>query len=212
MARYRLHCFAQSGNAYKVALYLECAALDWEAVDVDYFSGDTRTHGWREANNVMGEAPVLETEGRKLTQSGAILTYLADTTGCFAPDDRYEALRWILFDNHKFTSYFATYRFNKTFGAAPMSADVEHFLRGRIEGNFGIVNQHLADKAFILGDKPTIADFSMNGYMQYPVEESGFDIATHWPNIHAWRERMRALPRWKSPYELMPGKRTPPRW
>lgn len=212
VARFRLHCFAQSGNAYKVALYLECAGLDWEAVPVDFFGGSTRTQEWRQSTNAMGEAPVLEVDGRILTQSGAILTYLADTTGHFAPDDRYEALRWILFDNHKFTSYFATYRFNKSFGPAPMSADVEQFLRGRIEGNFGIVNQHLADKVFILGDKPTIADFSLNGYMQYPEEESGFDIAARWPNIHAWRQRMRALPRWKSPYELMPGERTPPRW
>lgn len=212
MARYRLHCFAQSGNAYKVALYLECAGLDWAAVPVDYFAGETRTAEWRESSNAMGEAPVLEADGRTLSQSGAILTYLADTTGHFQPPEKYEALRWLLFDNHKFTSYFATYRFNKTFGPAPMSPDVEGFLRARIETNFGIVNQHLATTQFILGDNPSIVDFSMNGYMQYPTEESGFDIAALWPNVHAWRERMRALPRWKSPYELMPGERTPPRW
>ena len=115
MARYKLHCFCQSGNSYKVALYLNCAGLDWEPVFVDFFKGATRDAKWRESVNEMGEAPVLETEGTASSrQSGVILTYLAETTGKFAPEDddeRMEALRWILFDNHKFTSYFATYRF-----------------------------------------------------------------------------------------------------
>jgi hypothetical protein len=69
----------------------------------------------------MGEAPVLEAGGKKHTQSGAILLYLAETTGKFAPEndeERNEALRWILFDNHKFTNFFATYRFLRAFGPA----------------------------------------------------------------------------------------------
>src|SRR5262245_250070 len=106
MARYKLHCFGQSGNSYKVALYLTCAGLDWEPVFVDFFKGATREAGWRGSVNAMGEAPVLEADGRKLSQSGVILTHLAERTGKFAPegeDQRLEALRWMLFDNHKFT-------------------------------------------------------------------------------------------------------------
>src|SRR5215510_9091572 len=96
MAQYRLHCFCQSGNSYKVALYLSCAGLDWEPVFVDFFHGMTRQASWRESVNEMGEAPVLEHAGQKLSQSGAILTYLAEQTGKFAPanrDDRLAALR-----------------------------------------------------------------------------------------------------------------------
>ena len=81
MARYRLHGFPQSGNTYKIALYLTCAGLDWELVAVDFFGGETRTPEWRARVNDMGEAPVLEIDGLKLTQSGAILTYLADKSG-----------------------------------------------------------------------------------------------------------------------------------
>ncbi len=58
---------------------------------------------------------------------------------------------------------------------------------------------------FIVGDKPTIADFSLAGYMFYPPEESGYDWAKSNPNLHAWIERLRALPGWKDPYEMMPG-------
>jgi glutathione S-transferase len=56
----------------------------------------------------------------------------------------------------------------------------------------------------VLGDRPTIVDFSMAGYVYYPKQETGFDIAADFPAIHAWRQRLAALPGWKPPYELMP--------
>ena len=88
MAQYKLHCFCQSGNSYKVALYLNCAGLDWEPVFTDFMHGATRDPKWREAVNEMGEAPVLEFDGKKLAQSGVILTYLAEKTGKFTAGQR----------------------------------------------------------------------------------------------------------------------------
>jgi glutathione S-transferase len=213
MAQYRLHCFCQSGNSYKVALYLNCARLDWEPVFVDFFKGATRDPKWRESVNEMGEAPVLETGGKTLTQSGAILLYLAEMTDEFAPADdreRNEALRWILFDNHKFTSYFATYRFLKAFLPQAPDPNVLAFMKGRFDAAAAIVDKHLGSCKFMLGDRPTIADFSIAGYVYYPVEEHGYDWAKTHPNIHAWSERVRALPGWKHPYDLMPGERIKP--
>src|SRR5262249_8604336 len=118
MADYQLYCFAQSGNSYKAALMLNLIGADWAPVFVDFFNGETRSDAYRANVNEMGEAPVLVHAGRKLSQSGVILTYLAERSGRFggADDDaRREALRWILFDNHKFTSYVATYRFLRAF-------------------------------------------------------------------------------------------------
>ncbi|MEL6297043.1 MAG: glutathione S-transferase [Pseudomonadota bacterium] len=215
MATYRLHCFAQSGNAYKVALYLNCAGLDWEPEFVDFMKGGiTRDPSWRAANNPMGEAPVLEFEGRRYTQSGAILTYLADTTGMFAPgsdQERYEALRWILFDNHKFTSFYATHRFMNAFLPDTPNPAVMAFLRGRFEAAVGVVEKHLDGRHFMLGENPTIADFSIAGYMFYGPDESGIDIKADYPHIAAWMERMASLPGWKAPYDLMPGDYIAPR-
>jgi glutathione S-transferase len=213
MAQYRLHCFCQSGNSFKVALYLECAGLDWEPVFVDYFNGATRDPQWRGGVNEMGEVPVLEHAGGKLTQSGAILTYLSDKTGKFKPateDARLEALRWILFDNHKFTSYLATYRFLKALAPQAPDPAVMAFLKGRLDGAAGVLDKHLAGSKFLVGDAPTIADFSLIGYVHFPVEEHGYDWAATHPGIHAWSERMRALPGWKHPYDLMPGERIKP--
>ena len=73
-----------------------------------------------------------------------------------------------------------------------------------------IVDKHLAKSAFMVGNKPTIADFSLAGYVFYPIEEHGYDWAKTYPHIQAWTERIGALPGWKGPYELMPGERIKP--
>ena len=213
MAQYKLHCFCQSGNSYKVALYLQCAGLDWEPVLVDFFNGETRDPKWRETVNEMGEAPVLDDGAMRLAQSGVILSYLAEKTGKFRSTgeaQRLEALRWMLFDNHKFTSYFATYRFMKSFMKQEPDLGVMAFLKGRFDGALAIVESHLGQSRFMAGDEPTIADFSLAGYMFYPPEESGYDWPKSNPNLAAWIDRMRALPGWKGPYELLPGERIKP--
>jgi glutathione S-transferase len=206
MARYRLHCIGASGNSYKVALYLNCAGLDWEPVGLDFAGGITRDANWRASTNEMGEVPVLECDGQRMSQSGAILMWLADTTGkfAFAEDQRYEAMRWLFFDNHKFTANYAMHRFQRCLTPAPVHESVLAFLRSRVEAGFSIVDRHLAAGPFMLGDQPTIVDFSMAGYIYYPPEETGFDIVTNYPAIDAWRKRLAALPGWKPPYEMMP--------
>ncbi len=206
MSQYKLHCLGASGNSYKVALYLNCAGLDWEPIGVDFGGGQTRDAAWRAATNVMGEVPVLEIDGRRTSQSGAILMWLAESIGKFAPaaDQRFEAIRWILFDNHKFTGNFAAHRLHYSLTPQAPHPSVLAFLRARIEGAFAIVDKHLGDRAFMLGDKPTIVDFSLAGYLYYPKEETGFDLAASFPAIDRWCRRLAALPGWKPPYELMP--------
>jgi glutathione S-transferase len=199
---YRLHCFGQSGNAFKVAFMLRALGVPFETVYVDFFKGVTRDEHWREQNNEMGEAPILEDGDLRLTQSGTILTYLAKKHGRFGgktENEQLELLRWLLFDNHKFTSYFASYRFAKAFGPTEPDPHVMKWLLGRIEGAFHVVNQHLATRDWIVGDEPTIADISLSGYQFYPVEESGIDIAQRYPHIGAWAERLKQLPGWASP-------------
>ncbi|MBS0446088.1 MAG: glutathione S-transferase C-terminal domain-containing protein [Proteobacteria bacterium] len=212
---YRLHGFCQSGNTYKVALTLRLLEQPFETVFVDYMSGATRAAGWREQTNEMGEAPVLDDGERRLTQSGVILTYLAEKHGRFGgadADARREVLRWLFFDNHKFTSFFATYRFMKAFGPTAPDPAVMAFLRGRIDGAFAIVDKHLAGRRYMVGDAPTVADFSLCGYLYFPLDESGYEIAGRYPNIDAWRGRIRAMEGWVDPYDVLPGNRIAPKW
>ena len=211
----RLHCFCQSGNSFKAAFGLRAMGLPYESVLVDFMHGQTRDAGWRAEINNMGEAPVLDDGPLRLTQSGVILTHLARVSGKFGGRDereQQEILRWLLFDNHKFTSYFATYRFMKSFGPSAPDPAVMAFLRTRIDGAHAIVNQHLATRPFLLGERPTIADISLSGYVFYPVEESGIDIAAAHPHLGAWIARLRQLEGWGDPYEVMPGERIAPKW
>ena len=212
---YRLHGFSQSGNTFKVALLLRALGSPWEAVFVDFMNGVTRTPDWRLQSNEMGEVPILEVGSRRLTQSGAILSYLAKTHGAYGgntDDEQQEVLRWLLFDNHKFTSYLGTYRFMKAFGPSAPDPAVMAWLRLRLDNAFGIVDKHLAGGQFIVGRAPTIADFSLCGYLYYPVEESGYQVSGRFPNIAAWLDRLRALPGWASPYDILPGERIAPKW
>ena len=204
MADFRLYCFGESGNAYKAALMLELCGLPWEPVFVDFFKGETRTPEYRASVNEMGEAPVLEHEGRKLTQSGVILDYLAGISGKFAgadDDERREIWRWILFDNHKLTANLATLRFLIRF-AKTGETPVTEFLRTRATTALKIVDAHLAERPFIAGERATIADLSMVGYLYYG-EELTVPLEPH-ARVTAWLDRVRALPGWKHPYELMP--------
>jgi glutathione S-transferase len=212
---YRLHCFAQSGNTFKVAFMLRALGVPYETAFVDYFGGATRAASWRESVNEMGEIPVLEDGERRLTQSGAILIYLAAKHGRFggeSEEDRSEVLRWILFDNHKFTSYFGTYRFMKSFAPTPPDPAVMVFLKGRIEGAYGVVDKHLASSEFLVGAEPTIADFSLSGYVFYPESESGLDLKARFRNVAAWVERLKRVPGWGDPYDVLPGPRIAPKW
>jgi glutathione S-transferase len=208
MTEYCLHCFAESGNSYKPALLLELAGADWAPVFVDFFNGENRSPAFR-ALNEMGEVPVLEHRGLVLTQSGVILDYLASTLGRFGPsdaDERHEILRWLLWDNHKFTSYNASWRFLTNFVPEDKrSADVVAFLEGRGRAALGVLDGHLAGRDWIVGDTMTVADLSCAGYMFYE-DEFPIDWAAEYPNLTAWKDRIRALPGWKHPYDLMPGK------
>ena len=215
---YKLHCFAQSGNCFKVAFALEAMKQRWEPLPMDFMAfakGLTREPGWRESINEMGEAPVLETDGKRLTQSAAILLMLSRKHGAFGgrnEDEQFEVMRWLFFDNHKFTSYFATWRFMKSFAPTAPDPTVEKWIRSRIDGALAVAEKHLATQPYIVGDAPTLADLSMSAYLLYPKEEHGYDFAATHPNIAAWLGRVRAIPGWRDPYDLLPGQRVPPRW
>jgi glutathione S-transferase len=204
MSEFTLYCFAQSGNAFKAALMLQLCGASWQPRFVDFFGGETRTPAYR-AINAMGEVPVLEHAGRRLSQSGVILHYLAERFGRFGganEEERREILRWLLWDNHKLTSYIATLRWlvHLTRTGEPQ---VHEFLRGRVKTALGILEGHLAKSAFAIGERATIADVSMCGYLYWP-EEFGVTWSDY-PQIGAWLERIRSLPGWVHPYELMPG-------
>ena len=202
----RLYCFGESGNAYKAALALTFAGMDWEPVYVDFFNGETRTPAFR-ALNEMGEAPVLVDGETTLTQSGVILDYISSKTGKLggrSAAERRDLLRWMFWDNHKLSGPIGTTRFLQNFvPEAKRPEGVVPFFHARLKAAYGVLDGHLGSRRWIVGDQPSIADLSCCGYLFYP-EPFGF-VRADWPGIDAWLDRIAALPGWKHPYELMPG-------
>ena len=209
MAEYRLHCFAQSGNAYKAALMLALAGADWEPVFVDYFNGATHTPEFRELNE-MGEVPLLEHGDLRLSQSGVILDYLSQRYPDFGPrteEERREILRWTLWDNHKLTCYIATLRFQVKFlpeeKRRPGGDRLPHPARRAPRCTSSTATSSAAS-----GSPPTditTADLSCVGYLYYD-HEFPHDLAT-FPNIDRWRQAIAAPARLEAP--LRPDARPP---
>jgi glutathione S-transferase len=202
----KLYCFGESGNAYKVALALTLADMEWEPVFVDFFNGETRTPEFR-AINVMGEVPVLVDGETTLTQSGVMLDYISSKSGKLggrSAAERREVLRWLFWDNHKLSTAIGMTRFQMNFiPAAKRPTEVISFMQARLKSAYTVLNTHLEGRKWLAGETVTIADLSCCGYLFYP-EPFGFD-RKDWPHIDAWLGRIAALPGWKAPYDLMPG-------
>lgn len=202
----KLYCFGESGNAYKAALTLTLAGLDWEPVYVDFFNGAARSPEFLELNE-MGEVPVLVDGDVTIAQSGVMQTYVVEKTGKFggATDaEKREVMRWLFWDNHKMSSQAGALRFLMNFlpeDKRPQEAIA--FLSGRVQAALKVLERHLEGREWMVGDGPTIADFACCGYLYYP-EPFGFDRA-NFPNIDRWLSGISALPGWKHPYDMMPG-------
>jgi glutathione S-transferase len=204
----KLNCIGESGNSNKAALALQLSGLDWEPVFVDFFNGATRTPEYRSEVNEMGEAPVLVDGDFRTSQSGAIQAYVTEKSGKFGGktrEENYDILRWVLWDNHKFSSMAGMTRFLMNFlPEAHRDPNVIAFNQGRLKAAYQVLDTHLEGRNWIVGDDVTNADLSCCGYLYYP-EPFGFDRAD-WPNIDAWLTRLSEQPGWKHPYDLMPGK------
>jgi glutathione S-transferase len=200
-----LYCFGESGNAYKAALALELAGIDWTPRFVDFFNGEARSPAYR-AINPMGEVPVLDADGTILTQSGVIQDWVMDETGKLCGDGsketRREILRWTIFDNQKVSGMAGPLRFMMNFLPEDKRSPERHRLpRGAAEGCAAGAGRELGSRDWLVGDRLTCADISCAGYLFY--EEPFTFERTDYPAIDAWLTRIAATPGWKHPYDLM---------
>ncbi|MBL1421390.1 MAG: glutathione S-transferase family protein [Alphaproteobacteria bacterium] len=204
MSTYQLYGFAQSGHSYKVALMLELLGVDWQVEKVDFFKGETRSDEYRNNVNEMGEVPVLVENGEKMTQSGVILDYLADKYDQFGGKtaaEKRDIWRWVLYDNHKISSQIGPLRF--MVGIKKMDEnDVTKYLRGRITDALGVMEKHLDGQDYFVGNRATIADFTLCSYLFF-ADEFGYDWADY-PHIDRWLNNIKGLKGWQHPYDLLP--------
>ena len=200
--RYTLHEDPRSGNCYKIKLTAALLGLPLETQQYDIIQGETRTPGFLENVNPNGRIPVLQIDGSKgrrfLPESNAACWYLASGSALI-PQDRFaqaDMLRWMFFEQYNHEPNVATLRFWLRFvGEAHLSEQQRaQIMAKRIAGQdaLALMNGHLAERAFFLGDEVSLADIALFAYT-HVAEEGGFGLGDY-PEVEAWLERVKALP------------------
>jgi len=181
----------ESGNGYKVRLLLAQLGLEYERIELDILSGETRTDDFLQMNP-NGRIPLLELpDGRWLAESDAIQFFLAEGTA-FLPIDRFEraqVLQWMFFEQYSHEPYIAVVRFWTFSGALDAHADELPERRRRGYQALDVMEQHLAGRRFFVGERYGIADIALYAYT-HVAGEGGFELDAY-PEIRAWLERVR---------------------
>jgi glutathione S-transferase len=187
----RLYDYTASGNCYKVRLLLALLGQPYERVSVDIFAGDTLTEEYG-ALNPTRQTPVLELDtGELITQSNAILWYVAEPTG-YLPDSRLEralVAQWLCFEQERVMSGIGAARFHTMTGRDPALVAARFALGERA---LEVLQEHLAARLFLVGERCSIADVSVFGYT-HVASDAGYEL-DRYPAVSRWLGRVRALP------------------
>jgi glutathione S-transferase len=193
----RLHSAPRSGNSYKVRLLLGLMGTRYEIINYDTKGGQTHASEFLENVNPDGKVPVLELEdGTMLPESGAILLYLAEGTP-YLPEEKLEraqVLRWMFFEQYSLLPNLSRPRLWRMWGVEITSQredELEQFFEQGYRA-LSVMERHLSDRAFFVGNRPTVADVALYVYPSVAYE-GGFDLETY-PAVSDWLDRVAALP------------------
>jgi glutathione S-transferase len=165
---------------------------EYERVPVDIFAGGTLTDEFA-ALNPARETPVLVLDdGTVLTQSNAILWFLAEETP-FMPAgarERGQVAQWLFFEQERVMMGIGGARFRILTGRNP------ELVPGRVElgrSALSMLEDRLAERSYLVGDTCSIADLANFAYT-HVAEDAGFRLSEY-PAVSGWLERVRSLPR-----------------
>jgi glutathione S-transferase len=193
--RYPLTVYGMStsGNCHKVRLLLEQLGTRYRWVETDSAGGQTRTAQFL-ALNPNGKVPVIERDdGRVLTESNAILCWLAEGTP-FLPVDawqRAQALSWMFFEQYSHEPYIAVARFISLWTSpdSPRRDELPR-LRERGAAALDVMERHLQAHAWFTGPDYGVADIALFAYTDCAGD--GGIALDRWPHVVAWLQRVRA--------------------
>ena len=193
-----LHEDPRSGNCYKIRLTAALLGLPLERRNYDIMRGETRTPQFLAAVNANGRIPVLQAGTRFLPESNAACWYLAEGSALIPADrwDQADMLRWMFWEQYNHEPNIATLRFWLFFvGEANLTAIQRAQLpakRAAGEDALELMDEHLAERAWFVGDGPTLADVSLYAYT-HVCEAGGFRLDDY-PAICRWLDRVAGLP------------------
>ncbi len=182
-----------SGNCYKVRLLFAHLEIEYEKREVDVFERHGRLELLGDLNPGLRVPTLVLDDGRALAESNAILWYFADGTD-YLPEDRYEraqVLQWLFFEQYSHEPYIAVARFWFLAGISPSAEEMEAKLRGG-KAALEAMERHLAERAFLVAERYTIADIALYAYT-HVAGEGGFELSGY-PAIQAWLVRVASQP------------------
>ena len=193
-----LHEYAASGNCYKVRLTAALLGLPMERREYDILKGETRTPDFLANVNANGRIPVLQAGDRFIPESNAACFYLADGSPLIPTDrfDRADMLRWMFFEQYNHEPNVATLRFWIAFVGDDRLTDAQRAQmpakRAAGEAALKLMDEHLAGRAFFVGDRLCLADITLYAYT-HVAEEGGFDLSRY-RGVSAWLRRVEEQP------------------
>ena len=187
----------QSGNCFKIKLLCALLDIEHEWVHVDILAGETKTSEFL-TKNPNAKIPLLELEdGRCLSESNAILNYLADGTELISKDsfERAKILQWQFFEQYSHEPYIAVARFIAKYLSLPEDKKEEYEAK-QAGGHkaLKVMENQLSKTDYLVGDRLTIADISLYGYT-HVADEGGFDLSEY-PAILEWIARIKEHPKY----------------
>lgn len=183
-----------SGHAHKVELFLSLLGLDYDYVEA---GAEVRASPAFLALNPLGQIPVMTDADLVLADSNAILVYLAkryDLAGTWlpeAPEVAAQVQRWLSIAAGEVKYGPATARVMQLF-SVPGDREGPKAIAARL---LAFMDTHLAGRAWLASDHPTLADIACYSYVAH-APEGGVDLAPY-PQVQAWLARVEALPRFK---------------
>ena len=190
-----LYNSAVSGNCYKVRLLAAQLGMPLELVEMDVLDRSDRPDVLGGLNPALRVPTLVLDDGRALGESGAIICFLAEGTP-FLPDDRYEraqVLQWLFFEQYDLEPNIAVARFWLSVSGTPERWAAE--LPAKQEAGYrtlAAMERHLAERAYLVGERYTVADIALYGYTNV-AEEGGFALG-RFPAVQAWLARVAAEP------------------
>ena len=198
-----LYSHHESGHCYKVALALTLMGVEFEQRPVDLNRlRELRGDDFRKAS-LFGEVPVLVfDDGLAVCQSNAILDTLARRYSRLDGHTDAEKIRvreWLAWESNRMAMSLPHLRFSRRFTRADPLLDA--WFEERLQADMKTLQYHLQGADFLVSARPTIADVSMCGYLFW-ADQARIDL-DQWPAVREWLDRIRALPGWRGPYDLL---------
>ena len=191
MSKLKLYGDPISGNCLKAKWTADYLGIDYEWAPLDIMKGETRTEEFL-AFNSFGQVPALSlSDGRIITQSNAIIVYLAEAHGgALLPEDpfaRSKVFQWLFWEQNSHEPYIAGRRFRKAFKKlSDDEIDAEWLPRGYAA--LDLMERTLTDNDYLAGEALTLADIAVVAYTRV-ADSGGFDLADY-PKVRAWIARV----------------------